>query len=176
MSSRPSDVDGNWLRRFRRSLRTWYARHARDLPWRNNSDPYRVWISEIMLQQTTVAAVIPYFERFMKRFDGTFSQYMDMVKGGDRHTLTHEWQEKTSPGASAIFRFEQLVPNVVRVFQVIATGIPSYEVKMKIAKLGKVRASNRDPDYRTYYEQAWWLPNLVQDFDGDLLSTFSYTY
>jgi A/G-specific adenine glycosylase len=46
----------------------WYRRHARDLPWRNSRDPYRVWVSEIMLQQTQVATVIPYFERFVAAF------------------------------------------------------------------------------------------------------------
>jgi A/G-specific adenine glycosylase len=54
--------------RFRRALTAWYRRHARPLPWRNTHDPYRIWISEIMLQQTTVVAVIPYFERFLERF------------------------------------------------------------------------------------------------------------
>jgi len=53
---------------FRTSLLEWYARHKRDLPWRRNQDPYRVWLSEIMLQQTRVAAVIPYSERFIERF------------------------------------------------------------------------------------------------------------
>ena len=53
---------------FRRKLIGWYAERARDLPWRRTSDPYPIWISEIMLQQTTVAAVIPYFQRFMTRF------------------------------------------------------------------------------------------------------------
>ena len=56
------------LTKFRRSLKAWYAKRARDLPWRNIGDPYRVWISEIMLQQTTVATVVPYFERFITRF------------------------------------------------------------------------------------------------------------
>lgn len=51
-----------------RDLLAWYRRHRRDLPWRRRSDPYAVWVSEIMLQQTTVAAVIPYFERWMERF------------------------------------------------------------------------------------------------------------
>ena len=46
----------------------WYDRARRDLPWRRTSDPYAIWISEIMLQQTRVAAVIPYYERFLKRF------------------------------------------------------------------------------------------------------------
>lgn len=46
----------------------WYQQNKRDLPWRKNNDPYRIWISEVMLQQTTVAAVIAYYERFMLRF------------------------------------------------------------------------------------------------------------
>jgi A/G-specific adenine glycosylase len=46
----------------------WYQKHARDLPWRRTDDPYRIWISEIMLQQTTVVAVVPYFDRFLDRF------------------------------------------------------------------------------------------------------------
>ena len=46
----------------------WYGRSHRDLPWRRTSDPYRVWVSEIMLQQTRAQAVVPYFERFLERF------------------------------------------------------------------------------------------------------------
>ncbi len=49
-------------------LLAWYKENHRDLPWRSNRDPYRIWISEVMLQQTTVAAVIPYYEKFLKRF------------------------------------------------------------------------------------------------------------
>jgi A/G-specific adenine glycosylase len=49
-------------------LLKWYQVHKRDLPWRKNTDPYRVWVSEIMLQQTRVDTVIPYYERFMKQF------------------------------------------------------------------------------------------------------------
>ncbi|MDX9731021.1 MAG: A/G-specific adenine glycosylase [Bdellovibrionales bacterium] len=46
----------------------WYIESRRTLPWRTNRDPYRIWASEVMLQQTTVTAVIPFYERFMKRF------------------------------------------------------------------------------------------------------------
>ncbi|MDT8392166.1 MAG: A/G-specific adenine glycosylase [Lentisphaeria bacterium] len=49
-------------------LLNWYHRERREMPWREDPSPYRVWISEIMLQQTQVATVIPYFERFVKRF------------------------------------------------------------------------------------------------------------
>ncbi|OOY42541.1 A/G-specific adenine glycosylase [Solemya velum gill symbiont] len=54
---------------FRRSLLAWFDLHGRkNLPWQQDATPYRVWISEIMLQQTQVSVVIPYFERFMQRF------------------------------------------------------------------------------------------------------------
>lgn len=53
---------------LRRALLAWFESHHRDLPWRANRDPYRIWVSEIMLQQTTVAAVVPYFERFLAAF------------------------------------------------------------------------------------------------------------
>jgi A/G-specific adenine glycosylase len=56
------------LRTFRRRLLSWFAKRKRDLPWRRTRDPYRIWISEIMLQQTRVAAVIPYYERFIAAF------------------------------------------------------------------------------------------------------------
>ncbi len=56
------------LRRFQLSLLKWYERHQRDLPWRKKPTLYRVWLSEIMLQQTQVDTVVPYFNRFVKRF------------------------------------------------------------------------------------------------------------
>jgi A/G-specific adenine glycosylase len=56
-------------RKFADSLIGWHARHGRhDLPWQRRRTAYRVWVSEIMLQQTQVATVIPYYERFMRRF------------------------------------------------------------------------------------------------------------
>lgn len=59
---------GRELASLRRALIQWSMHHQRDLPWRGIGDPYRVWISEVMLQQTTVAAVIPYYTRFLRRF------------------------------------------------------------------------------------------------------------
>ena len=53
---------------FRRKLMTWYRSHARELPWRGVHDPYRTWVSEVMLQQTRVAAVIEHYEKFLQRF------------------------------------------------------------------------------------------------------------
>lgn len=55
-------------RRFRRRLHAWYRRHARDLPWRRTRDPYRVLVSELMLQQTQVSRVLDFYHRFLVRF------------------------------------------------------------------------------------------------------------
>lgn len=49
-------------------LLSWYERRRRDLPWRRTRDPYRIWVSEVMLQQTRVATALPYYERFLERF------------------------------------------------------------------------------------------------------------
>jgi A/G-specific adenine glycosylase len=51
-----------------RLLLAWYRRARRDLPWRTTRDPYRIWVSEVMLQQTTVKTVVPYYEAFVERF------------------------------------------------------------------------------------------------------------
>jgi len=56
------------LRKLPRRLLAWYARGRRDLPWRRTRDPYRIWLAEVMLQQTRVETVIPYYERFLARF------------------------------------------------------------------------------------------------------------
>jgi len=53
---------------LRRALLDWYARAARDLPWRRTRDPYAIWVSEIMLQQTRVDTVLRYYDRFLQRF------------------------------------------------------------------------------------------------------------
>ncbi len=61
----PDAHDDAGLRAIRRPLLAWYRRERRDLPWRRTSDPYAIWISETMLQQTRVETVIPYYERFL---------------------------------------------------------------------------------------------------------------
>jgi A/G-specific adenine glycosylase len=56
------------MRKMRDALLAWYAAHKRDLPWRATRDPYRIWVSEIMLQQTRVAAVLEHYRRFLEAF------------------------------------------------------------------------------------------------------------
>jgi A/G-specific adenine glycosylase len=66
--SRPPKIDAKIRQAFHRDLVSWYHRHKRDLPWRRTGDPYAVTLSEFMLQQTQVATVIPYYERWLRQF------------------------------------------------------------------------------------------------------------
>lgn len=71
MTSKPGTLpSGSSLpnSRFRKNLLAWFDRHKRDLPWRLDRDPYRIWVSEVMLQQTRVAAAADHYHRFLKRF------------------------------------------------------------------------------------------------------------
>jgi A/G-specific adenine glycosylase len=61
-------LDPQQVRSFQRRLIRWYARHGRDLPWRRTRDPYRILVSEIMLQQTQVDRVLEYYEPFLRRY------------------------------------------------------------------------------------------------------------
>ena len=56
------------LHSFRAELLAWFRAHRRDFPWRVSRDPYRIWVAEIMLQQTRIAAVLPYYDRFLEKF------------------------------------------------------------------------------------------------------------
>jgi A/G-specific adenine glycosylase len=64
-------------------LLAWFTRHGRDLPWRRSRDAYRIWVSEVMLQQTQVATVIPYFERFIS----TFPTLSDLAAAEEQEVL-----------------------------------------------------------------------------------------
>jgi A/G-specific adenine glycosylase len=68
-------------------LLNWYDRHARSLPWRDDPSPYRVWVSEIMLQQTRVETVVPYFERWMQRFPS-----LQALAEADEQDVLQAWE------------------------------------------------------------------------------------
>src|SRR6201986_805455 len=63
-----TDIEPEARSRIQRQLLDWYDRSRRDLPWRRSRDPYAIWVSEIMLQQTRVAVVIERYQAFMARF------------------------------------------------------------------------------------------------------------
>jgi len=72
---------------FQKDLLSWYEKNKRDLPWRQDQDPYKVWVSEIMLQQTQVNTVIPYFYRFMEQFPTVYD-----LADADEQEVLKAWE------------------------------------------------------------------------------------
>jgi len=83
----PSKATPERYLRFRRLLCRWYRRHGRDLPWRRTRDPYRVLVSEIMLQQTQVSRVETYYTRFLERFPS-----VRLLAAATRPTVREAWE------------------------------------------------------------------------------------
>lgn len=79
--------DSAWKQRFRRQLTNWFRRSARDLPWRRTRDLYRIWVSEVMLQQTQVATVIPYYESFLQAFPT-----LEELAAADEQQVLRQWE------------------------------------------------------------------------------------
>ncbi|MBV9670060.1 MAG: A/G-specific adenine glycosylase, partial [Acidobacteriales bacterium] len=74
-------------KRFRRALLSWYRQNGRDLPWRNTRNPYRILVSEFMLQQTQVACVLPYFEKWLRHFPSFAA-----LASAKQNDALHAWQ------------------------------------------------------------------------------------
>jgi A/G-specific adenine glycosylase len=85
--SKPDPFPSRTRSGIRRKLLAWFDREQRSLPWRANRDPYRIWVSEVMLQQTTVAAVVPYYTQFLNRFPTVYA-----LAEADEQTVLKLWQ------------------------------------------------------------------------------------
>ena len=110
-------------------LLAWYRNHHRDLPWRHSSDPYRVWVSEVMLQQTQVATVIPYFERFVERFPDVAA-----LAAADQNDVIKMWEglgyyarvrNLHRAARDVVTRFDGVIPNDPDVFRELP-GVGEY--------------------------------------------------
>src|SRR5436309_5351603 len=73
------------IEQFRGDLLAWFRSNQRELPWRRTCDPYAIWVSEIMLQQTRVATVVPYYERFLTRFP----DFQSLADASEPELLAH---------------------------------------------------------------------------------------
>jgi len=96
---------------FEEKLLAWYQGHRRELPWRQNKDPYAIWISEIMLQQTTVATVIPYFMQWMTRWPTLKS-----LTKAKEHEILQQWQG---------LGYYSRAHNLLKAAQQLRNGIPN---------------------------------------------------
>ena len=109
---------------FSRELLAWYRRSKRTLPWRMNRDPYRVWVSEIMLQQTRVDTVIPYYERFMSRFP----TLADLAEAPEADVLKH-WE-----GLGYYSRARNLQAGAKEVVELHGGSVPDDKVSVAALK------------------------------------------
>lgn len=116
---------------FRRTLLNWYDQEKRDLPWRRTKKPYHIWVSEIMLQQTQVITVIPYYERFLNWFPT-----IDKLANADEERLLKAWEG---------LGYYSRVRNMQKAAQQVMTefgGVfpPSYEDISKLKGIGPYTA------------------------------------
>lgn len=81
------DLDKKKLHRLRQKLLKWYNKNQRNLPWRKTTDPYHIWVSEVMLQQTQVDTVIPYYKRFLKLFPN-----LKLLARADLNVVLKAWE------------------------------------------------------------------------------------
>ncbi|WP_223155087.1 A/G-specific adenine glycosylase [Alkalibacillus aidingensis] len=109
---------------FQQDLIHWYQKEKRDLPWRQNQDPYRIWVSEIMLQQTQVDTVIPYFEQFMERYPTVY----DLAKADEQEVL------KSWEGLGYYSRARNLHSAVREVVQEYGGEVPCEKSEIKKLK------------------------------------------
>ena len=72
---------------FNNTLLNWYQPNKRQLPWRQTSDPFKIWLSEVMLQQTQVITVIPYYEKFITKYKD-----LDALAEADEQALLKDWE------------------------------------------------------------------------------------
>ena len=84
---RKFDTSPKSIRHFQRSLLRWYSKSGRDLPWRRTRDPYAILVSEFMLQQTQVTAVLPYYQQWLRRFPN----FIALARVAESEVL-HAWQ------------------------------------------------------------------------------------
>jgi A/G-specific adenine glycosylase len=86
-SAANADLSRSVLSKLRQTLLAWYGESGRDLPWRRTRDPYAIWISEIMLQQTQVKTVLPYYDRWLQQFPT-----VQTLAATDQQTVLKAWE------------------------------------------------------------------------------------
>ncbi|MBM4004688.1 MAG: A/G-specific adenine glycosylase [Planctomycetes bacterium] len=167
---------GDWLPVLQSALRGWFGRQARDLPWRRQCTPYAVWISEIMLQQTQVAAVIPYFQRFLARFPDVLAlaaaeeeevlRYWEGLGYYRRARQLHaaarqviqNHQGELPPTAAALANLPGIGRYTAGAIASIAFGVPAPILEANTLRLWcRLAAIRSDPTRSSTQEKLWQL-------------------
>jgi A/G-specific adenine glycosylase len=162
---------------MRRNLLRWYRCHRRELPWRDSRDPYRIWVSEVMLQQTRVQAVIPYYEKFLRLFPdmrslakaqerallacwsglGYYSRARNLRTAAQQ--IVRDWDGHFPKEYAAARQLPGVGDYTARAVLSIAYGVPLAVVDGNVARvLSRLYALKEDPrshrDKQKYLERA----------------------
>jgi A/G-specific adenine glycosylase len=159
-----------------RALARWFQSARRDLPWRRDRDPYRVWLSEVMLQQTQVATVIPYYEKFLARFPtvealaradeadvfalwaglGYYSRARNLLRGARAVVAAHEGRFPSS--VDGLRALPGVGPYTAGAVASIAFGVPAPIVDGNVARVfGRVYAIATPPKAAATQALLWKL-------------------
>lgn len=161
---------------WRGQLLDWYARHARDLPWRRTCDPYSVWVSEVMLQQTQVATVLPYYTRWMERFptvealagaaeDDVLTLWQGLgyyrraryLRMGARHVVQNGWPKTLAEWR----RVPGIGPYTAAAIGSIAQNIPAAVVDGNVERVFARFTANEAVDPRLLKEAQSWADQVL---------------
>lgn len=138
---------------FRKALITWYLAEKRDLPWRRTADPYHIWVSEVMLQQTRVDTVIPYYERFIEKFptlaDLAYAKEEDVLKMWEGlgyysrarnlqagvNEVVMEYESRIPDNRKDISKLKGVGPYTAGAVLSIAYGVPEHAVDGNVMRV-----------------------------------------
>lgn len=186
--------DQEKIKSFRRTLLAWYDREKRDLPWRKTNNPYHIWVSEIMLQQTQVVTVIPYYERFLDWFPtveslarapeekllksweglGYYSRVRNMQAAAQQ--IMTDFNGKFPNSHEAISSLKGIGPYTAGAISSIAFGLPKPAVDGNVmrvmARLFEVNYDIGDPKNRKIFQAIMEIlidPDRPGDFNQALM-------
>lgn len=186
--------DTKTIEDFRRTLLNWYDQEKRDLPWRRSKNPYHIWVSEIMLQQTQVQTVIPYYQRFLEWFPtieklasaeedrllkaweglGYYSRVRNMQKAAQQIMSEHTGVFPSS--YEAIANLKGIGPYTAGAISSIAFGLPEPAVDGNVmrvmARLFEVNYDIGDPKNRKIFQAIMEVlidPERPGDFNQALM-------
>ncbi len=117
-------MDDLYKKNIQTALVTWYLEEKRDLPWRKTSDPYKIWVSEVMLQQTKVETVIPYYERFIEKYPS-----LEALASAKEEELLKQWE-----GLGYYSRARNLQAGVREVVEQYNSTVPSNRQEISTLK------------------------------------------
>lgn len=166
--------------RFLARVRTWYRQNGRQLPWRSTRDPYQIWVSEIMLQQTQVATAAPYFLRFINRFPTLHSlaaaTEIDVLRAWQGLGYYRRARDMHQAARRMVLKYHGVIPTDIATLQSMpgigrytAAAIASFAFGKRVGVLEantirlwtRICAAGGEPQRPTLHDELWSLADRI---------------